>query len=64
MPKVLKVTKSKTNPKAKAKINSQFPRDKTKRHSRPKKTKGIVIRLASRIKAMVKRTNAKTFIGN
>jgi hypothetical protein len=61
-PKVLKLTRSKRIPKVKAKTNNQFALDKAIKTSRIKKTKGIVVRLASKMKAMDKRKNAKNFI--
>jgi hypothetical protein len=62
IPKVLKLTKSRRIPKIKPKTSNQFPLDTAMKTSKPRKTKGIVVRLASRIKAIIKRKNAENFI--
>jgi hypothetical protein len=62
LPNVLKLTKSKKIPKKKAKTNNQFSRKRTVRQSKHRKINGIVVRLASKIKAVVKRIRARNFI--
>jgi hypothetical protein len=62
MPRVLKLTRSKIIPMIKARTNNQFALDKTINTKRIKKTKGIVVKLASRIKATDKRKIARNFI--
>lgn len=62
VPKVLKPTKSKRIPKTKAKTNSQFALNAAINTSKTKKTKGMVVRLTSKINATNKRKIAKNFI--